>query len=133
MAIKNKAPHFTLHERLSLGLVSKKEARKILSRYQRNFHMRNGNGFRQPSMKNGPARQMSVWDLLAVIAYGSSAIPARQAGRRGRDDIHGRTPAERRKEYLAKVRNNPRYPSGDRRLKMQPVFDMIRGAQAGAV
>lgn len=68
-------------------------------------------GFRHGSKKNGPIGQLTYVDQVMVRAIGPDAFP--KASRSERKRIR----AQRRLVYLENVRFNPRYPSGDTRLK----------------
>ena len=108
-----------ISQRLLDSEIRKPEARKILERYQRNHALNNSKGFRIPSQKAGPARQMSVWDSLAIIAFGADnrpfAIPGRRVTGKPTDQI---TPQQRREMYLKAVRETKgNLPTGDTRLK----------------
>lgn len=83
------------------------------ARMQRFFQAANMNpkGFRTPSKKNGAAREMTYPDRLVFAVVGKIALPrAHQSDRK-------RQKRERFEFYAEKVRNNPQYPTGDRRSR----------------
>lgn len=68
-------------------------------------------GFRTPSRKHGPAKQLTAPDKLLMAYIGPSAMP------KGTRSLRKAKKAERYQDYLEAVRNNPQYPTGDRRAK----------------
>ena len=122
------------------GKKSKKKARpfdtstkdgchQMLVLLEKRRMMTGGNGFRTQSTKAGPARQITVTDKMLFRAMGSKALPSAIPGRRyddsprpthrGRYKAPTMKRAERIKFFKDKFAANPRYPSGDRRLREQ--------------
>ena len=103
-----------------LDTSTKEGAQNMLERLMAGRRMRGGtDGFRAYSTKAGPIRQMTIEDRLQLRMFGTKALP-----RADRPSFRGRSkecPVMSRpgmREWFAeRVRNNPRYPTGDTRLK----------------
>lgn len=70
----------------------------------------NPKGFREPSQKHGPVKSLTLMERMAEIAYPSVEHKGTRSERKTMKFVMG---VEARK----RMKNNPRYPRGDRRAK----------------
>lgn len=94
------------------------KALAVMQRFLRASSM-NQKGFRTSSSKNGPPKKMGFIDIVLVKSVGSNALPVRTESPRKKWRREVVRPL-----YLEAVRQNPKYPRGDRRLKHAAVTNL---------
>ena len=89
--------------------LTKEAAENILARAA-HWSTLNPKGFREPFDKNGPVKSLTLMEKMAKIAYAGIEFKGTRSERK-------QFKAAARAVALERMKNNPRYPRGDRRAR----------------